>query len=111
MQVLQGDKRDYVINDMALAYWKRQKLAAALIEQLTQGPEAFAGEPAWQARLAELAICDERHMRIATEAALLGGLVARGVSPDLGVLSDGTRSSWCSCTPAAGFTPKDPWPS
>jgi hypothetical protein len=89
LQVLQGDQRDYVINDMALAYWERQKLAAALVEQLTQGPQAFAGEPAWQARLAELAICDERHVRIATEGALLGGLVARGIAPDLGVLSDG----------------------
>lgn len=39
--------------------------------------------------LAESAISSERHVRIATEGALLGGLVARGVSPDLVVLSDG----------------------
>jgi len=89
LQVLQGSQRDYAINDTALAYLERQKLAAALVGQLTQGPQAFVGEPAWQARLAELAITDERHVRIATEGALLGGLVARGISPDLGVLSDG----------------------
>jgi hypothetical protein len=89
LQVLQGKERTYAVNDMALAYWERQKLAATLVEQLTQGPQAFVGEPAWQARLAELAISDERHVRIATEGALLGGLIARGVSPDLGVLSDG----------------------
>jgi Transposase IS66 family len=89
LHVLQGSQRDYVINDMALAYWERQKLAAALVSQLTQGPQEFIGEPAWQARLAELDITDERHVRIATEGALVGGLVARGVSPDLGVLSDG----------------------
>jgi len=89
LQILQGSQRDYVINDMALAYWQRQKLAAALVEQLTQGPQEFAGEPAWQTRLTELAITDERHVRIATEGALLGGLVAQGVAPDLGVLSDG----------------------
>src|SRR5438132_2198992 len=89
LQVLQGSPRDYAINDTALAYWERQKLAAALIGQLTQGAQAFVGEPAWQARLAELAITDERHVRIATEGALVGGLVARGVSPDLGALSDG----------------------
>lgn len=89
LHILQGRRRDYVINDMALAYWQRQKWAAALVEQLTQGPQEFVGEPAWQARLAELAITDERHVRIATEGALLGGLVAQGVSPDLGVLSDG----------------------
>jgi hypothetical protein len=89
LQILQGSQRDYAINDMALAYWERQKLATALVDQLTQGPQEFVGAPAWQARLAELAILDERHVRIATEGALLGGLVARGVSPDLGVVSDG----------------------
>ena len=57
--------------------------------QLTQGAHEFVGQPAWQTRLTELAITDERHMRIATEGALLGGLVARGVASDLVVLSDG----------------------
>lgn len=89
LQVLQGSQRDYAINDMALDYWKRQKLAAVLVEQLTEGPQAFVGETAWQARLAELAITAERHVRIATEGALLGGLIARGLSKDLVVLSDG----------------------
>ena len=89
LQVLQGSQRDYAINEITLAYWERQKLAAALVEQLRQGTQEFVGEQAWQARLAELAITDERHVRIATEGALLGGLVARGVSPDLVVLSDG----------------------
>ena len=89
LQVLQGSQRDYAINDMTLAYWERQKLAATLVEQVTQGPHEFSGEAAWQARLKELAITDERHVRIVTEGALLGGLVGRGVSPALGVLSDG----------------------
>lgn len=89
LQVLQGVQRDYAINDMALDYWKRQKLAAAVVSKLLEGPQEFVGEPAWQARLAELSITDERHMRIATEGTLLGGLIARGVSKDLAVLSDG----------------------
>jgi Transposase IS66 family len=89
LQVLQGTERDYAINDVTLAYWERQKLPAAPLAQLTQGPQVFAGEDAWKARLAELAISAERHVRIATEGALLGGLIARGVSPNLGVLSDG----------------------
>jgi hypothetical protein len=89
LQVLQGKERDYALNDIAQAYWKRQQLAQALVEQLSQGTQQFASEQAWQARLAELAITDERHVRIATEGALLGGLVARGVAPDLVVLSDG----------------------
>lgn len=93
LQVLQGcpaEQRDYAASDIAVAYWKRQKLAAALIDKLIQQPtREFVGEQAWQSWLAELEITNERHVLIVTEGALLGGLVARGVSPDLGVLSDG----------------------
>ena len=89
LQVLQGAQRDYVINETTLAYWQRQQLPTAVLAALLQGPQAFAGEEAWQARLAALAIQDQRHVRIATEGALLGGLIARGVSPRLVVLSDG----------------------
>ena len=89
LQVLQGPQHDYALNEMARAYWARQELAKAVIERLTQGPHEFAGDEAWQARLAALGITNERHVRILTEGALLGGLVARGISPDLGVLSDG----------------------
>jgi hypothetical protein len=89
LQVLQGSQHDYAINETALAYWKRQGLAAAVVDQLTQGPQEFVGDPAWQARLTALDITNKRHVLIATEGALLGGLVARGVSPELVVLSDG----------------------
>ena len=89
LQVLQGPQRDYAINETTRAYWERQKLPAAVLAALLQGPQEFAGEDAWKARLAALAIGDERHVRIATEGALLGGLIARGVSPELVVLSDG----------------------
>jgi hypothetical protein len=89
LHVLQGSQHDYAINEATLAYWKRQELAAVVVEQLKQGPQEFLGDPAWQARLTELAIRNERHVLIATEGALLGGLIARGVSPELVVLSDG----------------------
>jgi hypothetical protein len=89
LHVLQGSQHDYAINETTRAYWKRQGLAAAVVDQLTQGPQEFFGDPAWQARLTALAITNQRHVLIATEGALLGGLVARGVSPELVVLSDG----------------------
>jgi hypothetical protein len=89
LQVLQGAPRDYAINETTVAYWERQELSAALVEQLTQGPHTFVGTAAWQARLAELGLTSERLVRITTEGALLGGLIARGVSPELVVLSDG----------------------
>jgi hypothetical protein len=89
LQVLHGSQRLYAINETTLAYWERQGLAEALVEKLSQGAQKFTEESAWQTRLKELDITTERHVRMATEGALLGGLVERGVSPDLVVLSDG----------------------
>src|SRR5262249_44238074 len=93
LQVLQGSQRGYALNETTLAYWSRQKLAAALVSQLTQGPQAFVGEAAWQARLPELAITDERHIRIVTESALLGSLVAQRVSSSWPVCASHTFSA------------------
>jgi hypothetical protein len=89
LQVLQGARREYHINETAVAYWNKQELSDKLVSQLSQGIQTFVGEPAWQARLDELGIRGPRYTRIATEGALLGGLIARGVSKDLGILSDG----------------------
>jgi Transposase IS66 family len=89
LQVLHGSQRRYTINETTVAYWEGQGLAAVLVEQLHQGPHEFPDESAWQTRLAELAITSDRHVRLATEGALLGGLIERGVSPKLVVLSDG----------------------
>jgi hypothetical protein len=89
LQVLQGTQRDYAIQETTLAYWERQELPAALLQKLSQGPASFANETAWRAHLDALGITNERHVKMATEGALLGGLVERGVSPELVVLSDG----------------------
>jgi hypothetical protein len=88
LQVLRGGQQDYVIDEVALAYFAQQKLAVALIATLAGGARAFADADAWQAHLSSLGIGDERHVRIATEGALLGSLISHGVSPQLGVISD-----------------------
>ena len=59
------------------------------VEKLCQGPRQFGEATAWHARLQEWGITAERHVRIASEGALLGSLIAHGVSAELGVLSDG----------------------
>ena len=59
------------------------------MDQLRRGPQAFADTAAWQGRLRQLGITRPRHVRIATEGALLGSLIAHGVSPELVILSDG----------------------
>jgi hypothetical protein len=89
LEVLRRPHTDSVINDVAAAYCERQKLAEAVREKLGQGPREFADQAAWDARLRELEITAERHVRIATEGALLGSLIAHGVSPALAILSDG----------------------
>jgi hypothetical protein len=89
LEVLHGSQRRYAINELAVEYWKHQGLAAAVVEKLSQDRQEFTEESSWQTRLAELNITSERQVRITTEGALLGGLIERGVSADLGVLSDG----------------------
>jgi Transposase IS66 family len=78
-----------VINETAVAYWHRQKLPKAVVDRLRRGRHVFADPAAWQARLRQLAITTPRHVRIASEGALLGSLIAHGVSPELVILSDG----------------------
>jgi hypothetical protein len=89
LEVLRGPYTDYVINETAVAYWRRQKLPRAMVDRLRRGPRTFADPAAWQARLRESAITGPRHVRIASEGALLGSLIAQGVSPELVILSDG----------------------
>ena len=78
-----------MINEFAVGYWKEQELAVAVIEKLCQGPHQFGDATAWQVHLQEIGITSERHVRIASEGALLGSLIDHGVSAELGVLSDG----------------------
>jgi hypothetical protein len=89
LEILRRPYADYVINETAVAYWQRQKLPKAVMDQLGTGPETFADPAAWQSRLRELGITQPRHTRIASEGALLGSLIAHGVSPELTILSDG----------------------
>ena len=91
LQVLRGPALAYTINAVAVAYWQRQQMAEGLVEALQAGPCHFADAATWQAHLKELGITSERHVRIATEGALLGQVIAQGVSPDLVILSDGAE--------------------
>jgi hypothetical protein len=89
LEVLRGASSDYTINDFAVAYWQRQKLAQAVIKRLTGGATWWADKAAWQSYLTAQEVTDPRHVRIVSEGALLGSLIAQGVSPELVVLSDG----------------------
>jgi len=89
LEALRGPFTDYVVNEVALAYWRRQELSEALAQALGSGEGPFPDQAAWQAHLARCGVTSERATRIATEGALLGSVVAHGASPGLVVLSDG----------------------
>ena len=89
LEFLRGPHTDYVIDETAVAYWQRQGLPAAAVDRLRRSPHRFADRAAWQAQLQRRGITGSRHVRIASEGALLGSLMAHGVSPELVILSDG----------------------
>lgn len=98
LRLLRAGQDDYTINDVALAYMAEQSLPIRMVESLRAclkpGPSGdpvpyrVAGLKAWQEALKERAITDARHVRIATEGALLGTVIEQGVAPDLAILSD-----------------------
>ena len=89
LELLRGPHTDYVIDETAVAYWRQQELAVAVVERLRLGPHVLADATAWRAHLQESGITSERHVRIASEGALLGSLMAHGVSPELTIVSEG----------------------
>ncbi|MBI2571919.1 MAG: transposase [Candidatus Schekmanbacteria bacterium] len=66
-----------------------QKLPNGPIEKLAAREQKILKEKEeWEATLMELRIIGERHVRIATEGALLGSVVEHGVNPGLAIVSD-----------------------
>ncbi len=88
LQLLQGPNLDYVINQSAQDYMRKQKLPAESLLALRQGGEHFPDETTWIAHLNALGIHQARHIRIATEGALIGSLIHHGFPLDLVILSD-----------------------
>jgi hypothetical protein len=91
LQLLRGGHVDYVLNGVALEYMAGHKLPHSVLSRLaTDGEvdEVFADEPQWLAALKRRDITDDRHVRIATEGALLGSVLSHGINPELAIVSD-----------------------
>ena len=83
-----GDSR-YQVTEAALSYIKIQGLAAPPLEALVQSDRrVLADGAAWVNYLTRLGITRARHVRIATEGALLGCILEQGIHPELVILSD-----------------------
>jgi len=88
--LLRAGNKDYVLNAAAFDYMNEQKLPQAQMELLVGcGKGVFEDYGQWSAVLESLGFGIERHIRIATEGALLGSIGEHGsVNPDLVILSD-----------------------
>ena len=73
----------------AFEYMVAQKLPQEPLAKLAAATDqVFADENRWQAALQGWGITEERHVRIATEGALLGSVLEHGVHPQLAIVSD-----------------------
>ena len=89
LELLRGKAIDYTINADALNYMQMQGLPGKPLAAIKKSDSIlFDDEEAWKAHLAKLNIINKRHIRIATEGALLGTLSANGFPPDLVIISD-----------------------
>lgn len=89
LELLQGRAVDYTINSAALNYMRMQGLPQRPITVIRQNDSTtFENKEEWKTYLQQLKITNDRHVRIATEGALIGTLSARGFPPDLVIISD-----------------------
>jgi FtsZ-binding cell division protein ZapB len=89
LELLRGPAVDYTVNDAALDYMRAQGLPQEPLEMIGHSEgQTFDDEAAWKHHLQQLKITNKRHVRIATEGALLGTLAACGFPPDLVIISD-----------------------
>lgn len=90
LELLHAGHITYQVTEEALTYMREQGLAAEVCERLTlRAPTEISTPKDWQDILAALKIEGERKVRIATEGALLGSLLEKGLNPELAIISDG----------------------
>jgi len=89
LELLCAGHINYVINVDALFYMQEHKLPQSELQIMESGlNQMFDGRESWQKHLVEIGVCQERHVRIATEGALIGSILAHGFNRELAILSD-----------------------
>ena len=93
LSVLRAGHEDYVIDDEALAYMRRRNLSEKVVAKLAGHPaRRFANEAAWRAHLEALEINKLKvhpdPVKVATEGALWGSILAHGHLRDAVIVSD-----------------------
>jgi hypothetical protein len=90
LRLLRAGGNAYVLNTDALEYMKDQRLPQAQLERLFNvGKIVCEDEAEWSKTLECLGITGSRHIRIATEGAVLGSVLEYDIlNPDLVIVSD-----------------------
>ena len=89
LELLRTGQTDYVINKDALEYMGNQSLAKSVLCLLeNDSKKYFSDLKQWNAHLQELKIDNHRHVKIATEGALIGSLLHHGLPKSLVIVSD-----------------------
>ncbi len=89
LELLRGQRTDYVLSSEALTYMAEQKLPQSSWLPLSFSiNRVLKDQEEWLSYLKELGIVKNSHIKTATEGALLGAVLASGVSADLGIVSD-----------------------
>ena len=89
LQLLRAGRDGYVLSDDALAYMRVQKLPKGTLALLAgHEHKALDSVQQWLATLKGLGITKPRHVRIATEGALLGCVLEHDSMRDLVIVSD-----------------------
>ncbi len=90
LELLRGNRTDYVLNNEALTYMAKQRLPKPLWYSLSLSMNrVFCDFEQWNDYLQQLGFVKPHHIKTATEGALLGAVITSGVSPNLGIISDG----------------------
>lgn len=89
LELLRADHTDYVINFDALAYMASQGLPKSQLLKISPlAPMAIEDEKQWRELLESLDFNKERHIKIATEGALIGSLFSHDFNTDMVIVSD-----------------------
>jgi hypothetical protein len=84
----QGGTKRYVLNAGALTYMEQQKLPQALLHRFEELSVRIENTADWEKWLDKENINTNRHRRLLTEGALMGGLLDQGIPVNLSIISD-----------------------
>ncbi|MFA6037492.1 MAG: transposase [Legionellales bacterium] len=89
LELLRGEESDYQLISESFKYMERNSVAPWVRKKLKMASgRIFASKAAWEQHLIRLNISNKNHVRIVTEAALIGSLLHYRFSRNTAILSD-----------------------